>query len=707
MDNARNIGSLTKLTVLSVLAAYLSFGLAGFPNHIESDIVSEVKSLLPVIASYDYGDSREPLSALSVLVSASIDSRDTKLQIEQEMITFLGSGATFAGKQFVCEQLSIIGTEKSVPVLTELLSEDQTSDIALFAMQRIPGPEVDTALRESLPNVSRDAAIGIINSLGERKTVKAVGALDKLISDTDPQIARSAVVALGKIADKNAEKVLKRARSETKDDLRALVLDAYLRCADNLFANGKSAQAASIYEELYADDDIARIRMAALRGRVQSDIENAAGIILSVLNRDNRELQSVAIGLVRELPGTLDLSGIFAELPNLSDQAQIQLLSAIAFRKETSARRVVLDATKHNDEAVRAVALSALAKIGNESDIGLLMRFAVSGEPVSDREAARASLDFLPGASVNKTIIAKIPMADPLAKAEYVRTLGERKAMEAIRTLLNTAVDSDENVRRESFKSLAIIAGPESLGDLIRLLIDEKDGAVRNEAERTVVLVSQKIDEPSSRVGPILALLPSVDDSAARSSLLEVLGRIGDMSALPALRDELQSENPENQEAAILAFSAWPDAGPIEDLLNVVKTSHNETHKILALRGYIGLLRIRSDRPAKESIDLYMTAMEHATEISEKRMVLSGLSGMWSGAVEALNIIEVYLEDPSLKPEAEAAIIRLLDRIRDRSSERLQGMFSKGLGDTLNTILMSTDNERIREWIPGILNKGM
>ncbi len=707
MDNARNIGSLTKLTVLSVLAAYLSFGWAGFPNHIESDIVSEVKSLLPVIASYDYGDSREPLSALSVLVSASIDSRDTKLQIEQEMITFLGSGATFAGKQFVCEQLSIIGTEKSVPVLTELLSEDQTSDIALFAMQRIPGPEVDTALRESLPNVSRDAAIGIINSLGERKTVKAVGALDKLISDTDPQIARSAVVALGKIADKNAEKVLKRARSETKDDLRALVLDAYLRCADNLFANGKSAQAASIYEELYADDDIARIRMAALRGRVQSDIENAAGIILSVLNRDNRELQSVAIGLVRELPGTLDLSGIFAELPNLSDQAQIQLLSAIAFRKETSARRVVLDATKHNDEAVRAAALSALAKIGNESDIGLLMRFAVSGEPVSDREAARASLDFLPGASVNKTIIAKIPMADPLAKAEYVRTLGERKAMEAIRTLLNTAVDSDENVRRESFKSLAIIAGPESLGDLIRLLIDEKDGAVRNEAERTVVLVSQKIDEPSSRVGPILALLPSVDDSAARSSLLEVLGRIGDMSALPALRDELQSENPENQEAAILAFSAWPDAGPIEDLLNVVKTSHNETHKILALRGYIGLLRIRSDRPAKESIDLYMTAMEHATEISEKRMVLSGLSGMWSGAVEALNIIEVYLEDPSLKPEAEAAIIRLLDRIRDRSSERLKGMFSKGLGDTLNTILMSTDNERIREWIPGILNKGM
>ena len=72
------------------------------------------------------------------------------LEIEKEMVAFLGSDATFAAKQFVCEQLSLIGTSEAVPVLTHLMLDEETADIALFALQRIPDPAVDTALRQSL-----------------------------------------------------------------------------------------------------------------------------------------------------------------------------------------------------------------------------------------------------------------------------------------------------------------------------------------------------------------------------------------------------------------------------------------------------------------------------------------------------------------------------------------------------------------------------
>ena len=449
-----------------------------------------------------------------------------------------------------------------------------------------------------------------------------------------------------------------------------------------------------------------RIRTAALRGRVQTNIEDASYIILSVLRRDNRELQSVAVGLLRELPGKPDLSEIIEELPNFSDQAQIQLLSALAYRNESTARNAALETAKHYDESVRVAALTALVKIGNVSDIALLVRVATEATG-SDREAARRSLDLLPGASVDQKIIDRISYSDPQVKAELIRSLGQRNAISSINTFLKTAADPDRSVRIESYKSLAIVAQPDIVDKLIRMLIEEENSGVRNEAERTVVLVAQKIADASNQAGPVLAQLPNVINIDARSSLLEVLGRIGDASALPAIRKELNSDDPDNQEAAIHALSAWPNAGPLQELLNVVTTTDNETHKILALRGYINLIRIRSERPNEESIKLYMTAMKHATEVSEKRMVLSGLSGMWSGAVEALNIIAVYLEDPSLKPEAEAAIIRLLDRVRERSAERLVGMFDEGLGDTLNKILMSTDNERIQEWIPDILDKEM
>lgn len=689
------------LTIFLALSAYLSFAAASLSMGSGSDIVSDVKKILTEIAVYDYGQSRESLSGLRELVNASLDSPDLTVQIEKEMIAFLKSDATFAGKQFICEQLSIIGTEEAVPTLTKMLSDEKSYDIAFYALQRIPDPAVDIALRDALPKAERKVKIGIINSLGERRDVNAVGQLDQLVYDADPQIALSVATALGKIADNGAMESLKKARSKTTGELRSRVLDAYLRCADNLLDLGNAVQAASVYRDMYDNEDLTHIRAAALCGLVRTNKEDAPDIILAALKKDNRDLQSVAIGLIRELPRGADLKEVIAECPNLSGQGQIQLLSAFIDRQETAAHQAVLDAVKHDDEAVRVAALQALTKIGDESDIPLLLKVATEASGI-DREAARGSLDLLRGEAVNEKIIAQIQSAEPKVKAELVRSLGQRNVVKATETLLKTAVDSDPIVRRESFKSLAVVASPKFIDELIQLVIHEENSAIRDEAERTLVLVSQKI--PSNQARPVLTVLPSIEDIEARSSLLEVAGRIGDTNALPVLRNELKSENPENQKAAIYALSAWPDAEPIHDLLNVVKTSDNETHRILALRGYINLLKIRSDRPAKESIELFMTAMDLATEVSEKKMVLSGLGRFWS--VETLEVSARYLDDPAIKPEAEAALRRPLDFLLERDNDSLREMLNEGLRETLNRILSSTDNNRIREWVTEILERG-
>jgi HEAT repeat protein len=362
-----------------------------------------------------------------------------------------------------------------------------------------------------------------------------------------------------------------------------------------------------------------------------------------------------------------------------------------------------LDAVKHYDEAVRVAALQTLARVGDESDIPLLLKVATKASG-SEREAARGSLDLLHGETVNQKIMALIPSADPNVKAELVRSLGQRNVVKATETLLKTAVDPDQSVRRESFKSLAIVSSPKFIDELIQLVINEGNSGVRDEAERTLVLVSQKIQDPSNQASAVLTVLPSVEDIEARSSLLEVAGRIGDMNALPVLRNELKNENPENQKAAIYALSAWPDAEPINDLLKIVETSENETHKILALRGYIDLVKIRSNRSHAESVALFKTAMDFATEVTEKKMVLSGLGRLWS--VETLEVSVQYLDDPDIKPEAEAALIRPLEVLLESDEKSLKEMLNKGLRETLNKILSSTDNERLREWVAEILERG-
>src|SRR4029434_2360833 len=101
-------------------------------------------------------------------------------------IAFLKSDATPGGKDFICKQLSIIGTEASVPALVEVLADHKTADLGRACLERIPGPAVDRALRDSLAKTKDRTRLGVINTLGVRRDPGSVSALRPLALGTEP-----------------------------------------------------------------------------------------------------------------------------------------------------------------------------------------------------------------------------------------------------------------------------------------------------------------------------------------------------------------------------------------------------------------------------------------------------------------------------------------------------------------------------------------
>jgi len=234
---------------------------------------TEMDELLEKIKKYDYGQSRAALTELSDKIRDAYGKRAELRQIEKSLVGVLKSDATPAAKQFVCRKLSIIGTSACVPTLTAMLSQKPASkaaahpaDMARYALERIPGEAVDAALRGALLKTSGTAKVGIINSLGQRGDRKAVKALSKLVYSSEALEADAAAAALGKIAGPGATKALAEARTKTKGKLRLVVLDSYLKCADQLAAKGKKSEASAIYKQLSKEP--APIGAAALRGMV-------------------------------------------------------------------------------------------------------------------------------------------------------------------------------------------------------------------------------------------------------------------------------------------------------------------------------------------------------------------------------------------------------------------------------------------------------
>ena len=245
---------------------------ANQPAPAGSQKVATLQQLLEEVKTYQWGQSRLALTELSDRVREACGKKAQLKKIEVGLLCVLKSDATPAGKQFVCRQLSIIGTERSVSTLAKMLTNEETSDMARYALERIPSAAVDKALRKALAETNGKIQVGIINSLGQRRDSKAVSVLGELIYDSDSSdksdamVAESAASALGKIAGSQAAGVLAEAKGKTSGSLQMEVLDAYLKCADKLAGENKKTGASDIYRELQQKEYPEPIRQAALRG---------------------------------------------------------------------------------------------------------------------------------------------------------------------------------------------------------------------------------------------------------------------------------------------------------------------------------------------------------------------------------------------------------------------------------------------------------
>jgi len=630
--------------------------------------------IIAKILTYEYGQSREPLTQLTDIIRNAYNSPEELKIIEGRLARVLGADATLACKQFICRKLSIIGTEESIPTLAKMLTDQDTSDMARYALERIPAPAVDKALRDALGETTGNVKVGIINSLGQRGDKKAVGQISKLLTDTDKEIALAALSALGRIADRKAAMILRKAKAQVRPELHLPWAHAYLMCADKFLADGQKRRAIQIYRRIYAAEEPLSIRIAALRGIITATPKSGLKTVLDILKGDDTQMQAAVIGLLREIPGTDVTKAVAAEMPNLSPAGQVQLLSALADRGDRAALTVVIDAAKSPEVEVRTAAFTALGLLGDASTIDLLAQTAATAAG-PEAEAARSSLYQLADPKTDEKILAAIPQADSKIKVELIRSIGERNALTAVETLLKTAQDDEASVRLESLKVLKVIAAPRHLPTLVKLLMNAQDKTQRTEAERCVAAVARKIENENRRAEAILPVLPSVKDITSRCSLLSVLGKIGDDNALPVLRAALKDKDVNVRDAAIRALADWPDPRLIDDLRKVARNSDNKLHQVLALRGFVRLIGLDSDRPPDQTLKLYRQAMQLAPNVDEKKMVLSGLANIKTFA--ALQMAAAYLQDKTLQQEAEAAVVRIAERTRAGHPQETRAVLQK------------------------------
>jgi len=199
-------------TVIAVLAlGLIAAGAAAQTTDAQTmkrTVPKDLDGILKALASYDGGLESDAYWDLRNYVLARKDTPEARLACEEKLVAFLDSKATLTAKTDVCRQLRVIGSGKSVPVLEKMLLQKDTTDIARYALEKIPGTDADDALIGALAKTKGDLKKGIITSLGQRKARSAAAELGKLLRGPDPEYAGAAAIALGQIGGMDAAEAL-------------------------------------------------------------------------------------------------------------------------------------------------------------------------------------------------------------------------------------------------------------------------------------------------------------------------------------------------------------------------------------------------------------------------------------------------------------------------------------------------------------------
>jgi HEAT repeat protein len=568
--------------------------------------------------------------------------------------------ATPAGKAFVCRQLATIATEKQAAAVAALLADQETADAALGTLEQIRGAAVDQILHDALRTTEGRLRIGVVNALGQRRDRAAVEYLIPLLAAGDGPLATAAASALGKIGGDAAVAALKKSLVNARDRWRTEIADACLNCADQLLAAGQSGPAAALYAQLSGPSETEQVRMAALRGIVRANPEQAVGALCQALTSGDPALESMALQLVPQVPGATTTEQLGQCLSKVSAPVQKLLLNALAVRGDVAVRGAVEATLASTDPAVRIAALNALGTLGDAATVKTFVDRikAVAGTPEGD--AARNGLVRLRGPGVNQVLIGLLSQGDSGGKVELIRILAARNARDAISALETAAEAPDAAVRREAWKALAGLVRAADVPALLELLVRVPEGE-RADAEKTVAAVLRIPDQPDVR--PLLQTLETPQTPAVRCSLVRIASAVGDDALLPALCKEVQSADASVRDAAIRGLAAWPTPAPFEDLVKLARTAPEPVHRVLALRAALRLASKVQGRTPKQMTGLVTELMQLAHEPAERKAVLAELGRCPTG--EALQAAQSFLADPELATEAGVAVTQIASAIRD------------------------------------------
>jgi HEAT repeat protein len=541
---------------------------------------------------------------------------------EQQLIVVVRTGAP-ADKALACKQLAIHGTKEAVPALAPLLEDEHLASWARIALEAIPDPAADEALRNAAESLSGRLLIGTLNSIGVRR-------------------------------DANA---LQKALAERSTTAYNAVAEGCILCAERLMEDGKLPEAIAIYDAVRTADVPKPRAVEATRGAILARGTDGIPLLLEQLESDDRAYLYIGLTTARELPGAEVADALAAHLAKTSPSRAALVLYALADRRESSVPAAVLQVAKNGARPVRIAAIGFIGKKGDQRSLDTLLEIATESDQQFS-QAAKLALAELSGEGVNEQIAQRLNTANGPTYPVLIELVGMRR-IDATKPLIKALDHSDPAVRAAALTSLGATAGPQDLAVLISQVIQPKNDVDLPVAQLALREACVRMPDREACAAELGAAMPAAS-IPSQVQLLEILGAMGGQQALQSMAAAVKSGQEPLQDAGSRLLGEWMsvDAGPV--LLDLTGDPSSDKYRIRLLRGYIRLAR-QFIMPDPERAEMCRQALKAATRADEQKLVLAVLERYPS--LPTLQVAIQAAEQPALKNDAQQVAMIIVQKL--------------------------------------------
>ena len=507
--------------------------------------------------------------ALPALCDSLCHERDNETRIaatvdalvasQGDVETALGRLVASAQAAVLADIAQILGRRHSrseLPTLALLVehADDNVAVAAIEALGRVGGRGVVEVLVRAVASRRFFRCFAAIEVLGKSEDPRALAPLVALLDN--PQYGFEAMRALGRTGDRAAVAPLCRLLVASSD---GMVRGAALALAELRQRFGERLGTTVPIEEALsrATPNGAARRLMNCMGGADVSEQVAMVAVLGCLHEDDAATPALLQALDRAPAVAVVAAQALKRLARGSELQWTEALKTGSSRRReailptisrATALEAVVECLSDASATVRRMACDVLAGLGKPEVTPALFRLLADPSPAVV-QAAIAAIAALGSVTTPALAMAAAAADSPVVRRAALRILSYTGRADAMPVFEAGTHDPDPRVRDAAIHGLSLIEGPRAAALLLEL--------AQHDSENVRASAVRALGGTTAAVEVVEQLLQSLDDDAAwvRYYACQSLGKLGDLTAVPAIVERLTDVAGQVRVSAIEALS--------------------------------------------------------------------------------------------------------------------------------------------------------